>query len=232
MTMTLIKLIIADDHSILQHGLCQSLQMEQGFDVIAMADSGRSAIDLANRLQPDIIIMDVSMPGLNGMEATRQIIGKNPQIKVIALSMHMEKVYVTGMMNAGASGYILKSCSFKELLKCIRTVLSGKSFFCQEVKHLVQVNQGGTGSDKRASVFSLLSTREREVLQLIAEGYKNKEMAEKLNISVKTIDIHRTHLKTKLNIHSIAELTKFAIAEGLTSSLQYHDNTLHEKQTT
>lgn len=231
MTMTLVKLIIADDHSILQHGLCQSLQMEQGFEVIAMADSGRSAIELASQLHPDIIIMDVSMPGLNGMEATRQIVRKNPRIKVIALSMHMEKVYVTGMMNAGASGYILKSCSFKELLKCIRTVLSGESFLCREVKHLVKINGGGPDPGKRVSVFSLLSAREREVLQLIAEGHKSKDIAQKLNISVKTIDIHRTHLKAKLNIHSIAELTKFAIAEGLTSSLQYHARKRHRKET-
>jgi len=214
-----IKIILADDHSIVQHGLCHALEMEKSFQIIAKADSGHSAIELSNRLQPDMVIMDVSMPGLNGMEATKQIIAKNPEIKVIALSMHMEKIYVKGMMNAGASGYILKSCSFKELLKCIHTVLSGEHFFCHEVRHLIAGNEGEYSENNRVSVFSLLSKREREVLQLIAEGHKSRQIAEKLNISIKTIDIHRTNLKTKLNIHSIAELTKFAIAEGLTSSI-------------
>ncbi|MCD4678263.1 MAG: response regulator transcription factor [Desulfobacula sp.] len=214
-----IKIIIADDHSILQHGLCSSLEMEKGFKVVAKANSGRSAIELATLHRPDLVIMDVSMPHLNGMEATKQILEKNPEIKIIALSMHMEKIYVHGMMNAGASGYILKSCSFKELLLCIQTVLSGKQFFCREVKHLVTGSDGSLATDNMVSVFSLLSKREREVLQLIAEGHKSRKIAQKLNISVKTVDIHRTHLKAKLNIHSIAELTKFAIAEGLTSSL-------------
>ena len=214
-----VKIIIADDHSIVQHGLCSSLEMEKGFEVVAKAESGHSAIELAILHRPDLIIMDVSMPYLNGMEATKQILAKNPEIKIIALSMHMEKIYVTGMMNAGASGYILKSCSFKELVKCIKTVLSGHHFFCREVRPLIADTDGKPASGNNVSVFSLLSKREREVLQLIAEGHKSRKIAQKLNISVKTVDIHRTHLKTKLNIHSIAELTKFAIAEGLTSSL-------------
>jgi len=214
-----IKIILADDHSILQHGLANSLEMEKKFDVVAKADSGLSAIELADRHTPDLIIMDVSMPHLNGMEATKRILVKNPEIKVIALSMHTEKIYVKGMMNAGASGYILKSCSFKELLTCIKTVLLGKLFFCQEIKHLGLDTAPVPEDNKTVSVFSLLSKREREVLQLIAEGHKSRAIAEKLNISIKTIDIHRTNLKTKLNIHSIAELTRFAIAEGVTPSL-------------
>lgn len=212
-----IKVIIADDHSIVQHGLCNSLEMEQEFEVVAKADSGYSAIELADLHRPDIVIMDVSMPQLNGMEATKQILTKNPEIKIIALSMHMEKIYVTGMMNAGASGYVLKSCSFKELLKGIQVVLSGEHFLCRDVRHLVTYEDGVLAKQSSTSVFSLLSKREREVLQLIAEGHKTRKIAQELNISVKTIDIHRTHLKRKLNIHSIAELTKFAIAEGLTN---------------
>ena len=212
-----IKVIIADDHSIVQHGLCNSLEMEQEFEVVAKADSGYSAIELADLHRPDIVIMDVSMPQLNGMEATKQILTKNPEIKIIALSMHMEKIYVTGMMNAGASGYVLKSCSFKELLKGIQVVLSGEHFLCRDVRHLVTYEDGVLATQSSNSVFSLLSKREREVLQLIAEGHKTRKIAQELNISVKTIDIHRTHLKRKLNIHSIAELTKFAIAEGLTN---------------
>jgi DNA-binding NarL/FixJ family response regulator len=214
-----IKIIIADDHGILQHGLANSLQVENIFEVVAKADSGFSAIELADLHKPDMVIMDVSMPRLNGMEATKRILAKNPEIKVIALSMHMEKIYVEGMINAGASGYILKSCSFKELLIGIATVLDGEFFFCQEVRHLVTDGEYVPENNKKVSIFSLLSNREREVLQLIAEGYKSRAIAQKLNISVKTIDIHRTNLKSKLNIHSIAELTKFAIAEGMTTSL-------------
>ncbi|MBC8438383.1 MAG: response regulator transcription factor [Deltaproteobacteria bacterium] len=218
MDMKKVKIIIADDHSILQHGLANSLETEENFEVVAMADSGLTAIELASRYLPDLVIMDVSMPGLNGMEATKQILTKNPGIKVIALSMHMEKIYVTGMIKAGASGYILKSCSFKELLTCIKIVLSGKYYLCKEVKNFVTDKEHVPVNDKNASVFSLLSERERQVLQLIAEGHKSRTIAQKLNVSIKTIDIHRTNLKTKLNIHSIAELTKFAITEGLTNS--------------
>ena len=132
-----VKIIIADDHSILQHGLAQSLEMEEKFEVVAKADSGLAVIELASQYLPDLIIMDVSMPGLNGIEATKRILTENPEIKVIALSMHMEKIYVTGMMKAGASGYILKSCSFRELLAGIEMVLSGEYFFCKEVKHFI-----------------------------------------------------------------------------------------------
>ncbi len=214
-----IKVLIADDHSILQHGLCQSLEMEKEFKVVAKADSGKDAIKLVREHRPDLVIMDVSMPHINGMEATKRILSKYPDIKVIALSMHMEKIYVTGMMKAGALGYILKSCSFKELLKCINTVLAGEFFFCNEVKGLIKGTDFGEASESPDSIYSLLSKREREVLQLIAEGNKSKSIAQIMKISVKTVDIHRTHIKNKLNIHSIAELTKFAIAEGLTSSL-------------
>jgi DNA-binding NarL/FixJ family response regulator len=213
-----IKIIIADDHSILQHGLAKSLETEKGFEVVAKAESGLAAIELVNRHLPDLVIMDVSMPHLNGMEATKQILNKNPEIKVIALSMHIEKIYVFGMLKAGVSGYILKSCSFKELLTCIKTVLSGEYYFCKEVESIVSGKDYVPLDNKSISVVSLLSEREREVLQLIAEGYKSRAIAQKLHISVKTVDIHRTNLKTKLNIHSIAELTKFAITEGLTTS--------------
>lgn len=221
--METIKIILADDHSILQHGLCESLEKEEGFEVVAKADSGQSAIELAALHCPDMVIMDVSMPHLNGMEATKRILAKNPEIKVVALSMHMEKIYVNGMINAGALGYILKSCSFRQLLDCLQTVLAGKYFLCPEVKHLFK--NGNMESivdnmtDTSVSVFTLLSKREREVLQLIAEGHKSRRIAQSLNISVKTVDIHRTNLKSKLNIHSVAELTKFAIAQGLTTSL-------------
>ncbi|WP_299983548.1 response regulator transcription factor [Desulfobacula sp.] len=212
-----IKIIIVDDHTIVRHGISQSFSMEDNFEVIAEADSGRSAISLALLHRPDIVIMDVSMPDLNGIETTQKILANNSNIKVIALTMHAEKVYVMGMLNAGASGYLLKSSSFKELLKCIKMVLSGEMFFCQEVSRLIAGKNGRPVKDKRVSVFSLLSKKERQVLQLIAEGHKSKEIAEKLYISVRTVDVHRIHLKKKLNINNVAELTKFAISEGITS---------------
>ena len=132
-----IKIIIADDHTILRHGICQAFDMEKDFTVIGQADSGRSAVSLALEHCPDIVLMDVSMPDLNGIEATKQILKNNPNVKVIALSMYSEKIYVMGMLDAGASGYLLKSCSFKKLLNCIHTVLSGELYFCPEVPALL-----------------------------------------------------------------------------------------------
>ena len=212
-----IKIIIVDDHTIVRHGICQSFSMEDNFEVIAEADSGRSAVSLALWHCPDIVIMDVSMPDLNGIETTKIILANNSNIKVVALTMHAEKVYVMGMLNAGASGYVLKSSSFKELLKCINIVLSGEMFFCQEVSLLIAGKNDRPVKDIRVSVFSLLSRKEREVLQLIAEGHKSNEIAKKLYISVRTVDVHRVNLKKKLNINNVAELTKFAISEGITS---------------
>ncbi|MBC2705976.1 response regulator transcription factor [Desulfobacula sp.] len=213
-----IKIIIADDHTILRHGICQAFDMEKDFTVIGQADSGRLAVSLALEHCPDIVLMDVSMPDLNGIEATKQILANNSNVKVIALSMYSDKIYVMGMLNAGASGYLLKSCSFKELVNCIHTVLSGELCFCPEVTgHLNTNREGLFVADNKASVFSLLSNREREVLQLIAEGHKTKKIAQKLGINTKTVETHRTNLKNKLNIHSIARLTKLAITEGITS---------------
>jgi len=212
-----IEIILVDDHSILQHGLCNSLEMEKKFKVVGRTDSGRAAIELTAKLSPDLVIMDVNMPGLNGIDATKQIIKANNQIKVLGLSMHIEKVYVIGMMSAGASGYILKTCSFKELVKGIETVLSGKYYFCKDIKPLISFKNGKIVTDKKNQKFSLLSLREREILQLVAEGHTSKDIAQKLNLSPKTVDIHRKNVKTKLNIDSTAGLTKYAISEGLTS---------------
>jgi len=214
-----IKIIIVDDHTLVRQAICGSFKTDNRFDVVADADSGRSAVKLASHHHPDIIVMDVSMPDLNGIETTRQILAYDSTIKVIALSMHSEKVYVTGMLNAGASGYVLKSSSFNELLKCINTVLSGELCFYEEVSHLIPGKDASSDIDNKTSVFSLLSKREIEVLQLITEGNKSRKIAEQLDISVKTVDIHRAKIKTKLGIDNIAGLTRFAIAEGLTSSL-------------
>ena len=161
--------------------------------------------------------MDISMPDLNGIEATRQIIANNSAIKIIALSMHSENIYITGMMNAGASGYIAKSSSVKELIKGIKVVLKGEIFLCPKTMKSVADNDGHLALSTGASIFAILSNKEREVLQLIAEGYKSKLIAGRLEISTRTVEVHRANLTKKLNIHSIAGLTKFAIAEGITS---------------
>jgi DNA-binding NarL/FixJ family response regulator len=213
------KILVVDDHSILQHGLCNTLKTEKSFNIIGRADSGRSAIELATRLSPDLVLMDVSMPDLNGIEATKEIVKANNKIKVLGLSMHIEKVYVTGMISAGASGYIIKTCSFKELVKGIKTIMSGEYYFSKDIKPHVVNKDGEIAKNNKSHSFSVLSKREREILQLIAEGHISRDIAEKLKISHKTVDIHRKNVKTKLNINSTAGLTKFAISEGLTSSI-------------
>lgn len=202
-------LIIADDHRIVHHGISQALNKEENFVVIAEADSGKEAVSLARKHNPDLVLIDISMPGLNGMEATRQILAANPKIRVLALSMHTEKIYVKGMLDAGASGYLLKSCSYNELVKALQTVLAGNIYLSPEITHLLVKN-----SPDR---LSLLSLREREVFTLIAEGRTTREIADRLCLSGKTIDVHRKNIKDKLGIHTIAGLTKYAIAKGLTS---------------
>ncbi|MEX1303486.1 MAG: response regulator transcription factor, partial [Desulfotignum sp.] len=152
-------------------------------------------------------LMDISMPDLNGMEATRKILAFNPNIRILALSMHTEKIYVKGMLNAGASGYVLKSCSFKELMTAIRTVLAGHMYVSPEITHLLL-----NDSPDR---LNRLSEREKQVLVSIAEGHSSREIADMLHLSVKTIDIYRRNLKAKLGIQSVAGLTRYAIAKGL-----------------
>ncbi len=212
-----IKLIIADDHRMVRHGLINLFSMEKNFEVLAETGSGQEVVQLALSQYPDIVIIKNSMPGLNGMEATKQILSKNSKIKIIALSVNTGKQNVMGMLNAGISGYLLKSCSFQELLTAIKVVLSGRIYLCHDVAGVVVESALASEHNKIDSHFSLLSQREREILQLISEGHKNKNIAEKLNISTKTVQVHRTHLKKKLNLNSTAELTKYSISKGLTS---------------
>jgi two-component system, NarL family, response regulator NreC len=210
------RLIIVDDHKLVHHSIGQSLGMEPGLAVVARANTGKSAVKLAAAHKPDIMLMDISMPDMNGMEACRQILAENPGVKILALTMHSEKVYIMGMLNAGASGYLLKSCAYTELLTAIETVLSGKVYLSRDIAHLLTdqtVNQENQTTDR----FSQLSPRERDVLKLIADGHTSKEIAARQNISPRTVDIHRNNLKKKLGVHSIAGLTKIAISKGLTS---------------
>jgi len=212
-----IRIIIADDHKIVRNGLRSLIEKELDIEVIAEADNGRTAVHTALELAPDVMIMDIAMPDLNGIEATRQIIAALPGTKVIALSMHADKRYVMEMLKAGASGYILKDNAYEELASAIRTALNNRTYLSPQVAEIVIGDYIQFAKTASGSVFSLLSAREREVLQLLSEGNSTAQIADRLCISVKTVETYRQHIMEKLNIRNIAELTKYAIREGLTS---------------
>jgi len=209
-----IRIILADDHAIVRHGLSRSFQQEEDVEVIAQAKDGRSTVQLTKELSPTVVVMDIGMPDLNGIEATRQITRESPQVKVIALSMHSSRKYVTEMFKAGASGYLLKNCDFEELADAVRIVAGGKTYISPSISDVVI--QHVHGSEERDSAFSVLTRREREVLQLLAEGKTTKQAALCLYISPKTVEAHRLNIMRKLDVDSIALLTKYAIQEGLT----------------
>jgi two-component system, NarL family, response regulator NreC len=210
-----IRIILADDHIMLRQGLSKSLQQEKDIDVVGQASDGYMAVDLVKDLSPDLVVMDIGMPELNGMEATRKISKDYPRVKVIALSMHSNSRYVREMFKAGASGYLLKDCPFEELLKAIKIVMSGKTYISPSIGDTV-IQDYLAKTNEETSVFSVLTPREREVLQLLAEGKTTKQIGQQLEISPKTIEVHRLHIMEKLNIDNIAQLTKYAIQEGLT----------------
>jgi two-component system response regulator NreC len=212
-----IRVILADDHTILRHGLSKLIQQQEDMEVIAQAGDGHSTVELTRDLSPDIVIMDIGMPDLNGIDATRQIIRDFPKVKIIGLSMHSGKKFVIEMLKAGASGYLLKDCAFEELIIAIKTVASGKVYLSPAISDIVVENYVRNPAEKQSSAFSLLSQREREVLQLMAEGKTTKKIARHLHISPKTVEGHRLRLMAKLNLDNVAKLTKYAIQEGLTS---------------
>jgi DNA-binding NarL/FixJ family response regulator len=213
-----IRIILTDDHQIVRDGLRSLIGKEDDMEVVAEAADGRTAVRLAIELSPHVILMDIAMPGMNGIEATRQITAAAPQIKVIALSMHADKRYIMEMLKAGASGYLLKdSSAFEELACAIRTALDNKTYLSPSVSEIVISDYVQQLKKSDGSVFSVLSVREREALQLLAEGNSTAQIANRLHLSVKTIETYRQHIMEKLNIRSVAELTKYAIREGLTS---------------
>ncbi len=212
-----IKILLADDHQIVRDGLQSLLEKQPGMEVIATAENGRAAVTLAEKLKPDIVIMDVTMPDLNGIDATRQIVAESPAPKVIALSMHSDRRYVEGMLKAGVKGYLLKDCAFEELTHAIQAVNANLFYMSPSIGDSVFKDYIRRLSMNDTSPSSALTDREREVLQLIAEGHTTKQIASHLNVSAKTIETHRRQIMEKLNIHSVAELTKFALQEGLTA---------------
>ncbi len=211
-----VNIILADDHALFREGLLSILNDELGFTVVAQAENGREVVKLARKMDVDVIVMDIAMPELNGIEATSQVLHDNPDIKVIALSMHSDRHFVQGMLKAGAKGYLLKDCAGGELIKAVREVLLDRYYISEEISTSVLNDYVGKLVDEGNEV-SELSSREKEVLQLIAEGKSTQDIADTLFISVKTVEAHRVKIKTKLKLNSIPELTKYAIREGLTS---------------
>ncbi len=208
------KILLADNHKLIIDGLRSLLSKQSDAEVVGEAHNGRMAVRLAHELSPDLVIMDIGMPELNGMDATRQIRAELPHIKVLAVSMHSDRQYVAGMLSAGASGYVVKDSAFMELAQAIQVVMNGGRYLSPNIIGVVVDDY----VQRLAPVAgSKLSEREREVLQLMAEGHATVEVATRLHVSRKTIETHRKNIMQKLELHSIAELTKFAVREGITS---------------
>ena len=210
--------VVVDDHAILREGLCRLLEENGTYEVIGQAADGFEAQELAKQLEPDVILMDMGLPGLNGADTTRKILQRNPAMRIVGLSMHSDPQFVTAMLKAGAAGYVLKDSAYDELTMALEAIQAGKVYLSPTVAGAVVTDLiNETSENGGGSGLSRLSPREREVLQLMAEGCSTAEVAEKLHISSKTVETHRKNLMEKLDIHNIAELTKFAIRHGLTS---------------
>lgn len=212
-----IRIVIADDHKMFREGLRTLLEKEEDFSIVGEADDGRSAVKLVAQLSPDIVLMDVNMKDLNGIEATRQIVAKQPFIKIIGLSMYSERQFVTEMLLAGVKGYLLKEGAFDELIQGIRIAMSGQVYLSPKIATGVIDIFLDAHSKQRSPVFSMLTDRERQVLQMIAEGKSMKEIAFALEVSVKTVETFKQQIIRKLDIRTTAGLVKFAIREGITS---------------
>jgi DNA-binding NarL/FixJ family response regulator len=211
------RILLADDHRIVRDGLRALLEKEPDIEVAGEAENGRTIVDMVRKIEADMVIMDVGMPDLNGIDATRQIASIAPAVKVIALSMHSDKRFVSEMLRAGASAYLLKDCAFEELSSAVRVVLAGQVYLSPQVASPLIRDYVSRLSLEDSSAFTRLTPREREVLQLLGEGKSVKLIASQLNISVKTVETHRQQLMHKLDIGNLADLIKYAIREGLTS---------------
>jgi two-component system, NarL family, response regulator NreC len=211
-----IRVVVADDHTIIRSGLRMLLEREAGFEVVGEASDGRQAVDLAESLKPDVIMLDIGMPNLNGIEATRQIVQKLPRTRVVVLSMHSDESYVLKALKSGARGYLLKDSAESDILNAIRAVSEGKAYFSPEISKMLvddymrQMQQRGVEDS-----YELLTGREREILQLLAEGKSNKEISSALNLSPYTVETHRSNILQKLNLHSLPELILYAVRKGV-----------------
>jgi DNA-binding NarL/FixJ family response regulator len=210
-----VNILLADDHQMMREGLVALLEREPGLKVVGQASDGRAAVRLARELNPHVVVMDVSMADLNGIDATRQILEENREVKVIALSMHAHRHFVKGMLQAGAAAYLLKHSASQELIKAIQLVMSGRVYLSPEVAGVLVEDIKAPAAD--TSVFAVLTPREREVLQLFAEGKSPRQIAEVLHLGLKTVEGYRRQILEKLGFQSFAELVKYAVREGLTS---------------
>lgn len=213
-----IRVLLAEDHTIVRKGLRSILDSEEGIEVVGEAEDGRAAVEAVEHLRPDVVMMDISMPSLNGLEATRQIKRRFPHVKVLVLTMHTNEKYISQILQAGASGYLVKQAAVEELTAAIQAVHRGDAFLSPSIskkvlQRFVQQGQAMAGEDS----YEQLTPREREVLQLIAEGCTNRDISNVLHISIKTVEVHRANLMRKLDLHSAAELTRYAISKGLIS---------------
>jgi len=211
-----IKILLVDDHSLVREGLRHILDADPRFTVVGEASSGREAVALCREKKPDVVLMDVTMPDMNGMEATLRIHKEQEEIRVIALSMHCDQSIVQRMLMAGADGYLVKDSGGDEIRKAVKAVAEGRSYLCPQVAGMVIENFIRNPQKAESGNLDVLTSREREVLQLIAEGFTSKRIAAILNLSVRTVENHRRQIMFKLNLHSVAALTKYAITEGLT----------------
>lgn len=214
--MNSISILLADDHTIVRKGLRSLIDSSQQFEVICEADNGHDAIGMVKQNNPDIVLMDISMPRLNGLEATRKIKKDSPDTKIIILTRHINEEYVFEMISIGASGYVLKKAAPQELIFALEAVSKDQNYFSPSISKIISDKINEKGAIPSSTPNSSITAREREVLQLIAEGYTNKKIAETLYISAKTVANHRSSIKEKLDLHSTAELTKYAIKHGIT----------------
>lgn len=216
--MNKIRILIADDHGIVRKGLRLQLEQHEEFQVVGEASDGREAVRLAEELSPDVIIMDIAMPNLNGIQATTQLVKKNPKLGVIILSMHSDESYLTRTLSAGAKGYLLKDSADQDLYRAVQSVSEGKPFFSPSIAktlledYMRQLQQRGLQDS-----YDLLTDREKEILQLLAEGKSNKEVAGQLNLSPSTVETHRTRIMQKLDLHSSADIVLYAVRKKIIS---------------
>ena len=213
-----LRIVVADDHTLVRQGLVKILQTRSDWTVVGEASTGREAVERVIELTPDVAILDIGMPLLNGIEATRQIVRRLPQVHVLILSMHSEEAYITQALQAGAQGYLLKDCADTELIRAVTAVAAGKSYFSPAVARVMLDDYVRHLSQKGITDrYDSLSEREREIFQLVAEGYSTKEIAELLKVSPATVDTHRARIFQKLDLHNTAELVLYAVRRGVIS---------------
>ena len=213
-----LRILIADDHTVVRDGLRAALEQQPDLRVVAEACDGRECVRLAEEHSPDVVIMDIAMPNMNGMEATRRIVASNPRIGVVVLSMHQDESYVLGALKAGAKAYILKDSARTDVIDAVRATARGESYLTRKISrmlqedHVLDMQSRGVGDS-----YDMLTDREREVLQMVAEGKANKEVAALLHISLTTVETHRAHILQKLGLHSVPELILYAMRRGIIS---------------